>query len=64
MRKISYSKFPPKCAHARILVAIFGQPTGNRLYYYFYYDIEHTTEGAVCVRVGICQMEIRENDFL
>ena len=32
MRKISYSKFPPKCAHARILVAIFGQPTGNRLY--------------------------------
>ena len=22
MRKISYSKFPPKCAHAQILVAI------------------------------------------
>ena len=34
MCKISYSKFPPKCAHARILVAIFGQPTGNRLYNY------------------------------
>ena len=32
MRKISYSKSRPKCAHARILVAIFGQPTGNRLY--------------------------------
>ena len=25
MHKISYSKFPPKCAHARILVAIFGE---------------------------------------
>ena len=33
MCKISYSKFPPKGAHAQILVAIFGQPTGNRLIY-------------------------------
>ena len=32
MREISYSKSPPTCAHARILVATFGQPTGNRLY--------------------------------
>ena len=29
MREISYSKSPATCAHARILVAIFGQPTGK-----------------------------------
>ena len=45
MRMIPHSKFPSKCAHARILVAIFGQPTGKSLYTPFHF----TLNTSVCV---------------